>query len=79
MKTIDFKFKLPGKKDAPADGGKASEKKDEPADESKDDEGGSFTRAELGKAVASAIRSGDGESIYEAVKRLLDTTPSDAE
>jgi len=76
MKTIDFKFKLPSKKpDAKAKPETESKAEDKSEKDESDDEG--YTKAELGKAVASAIRSGDGEAVYEAVKRLMDITPSD--
>jgi len=77
-KTIAFSFKLPNKKpDDKAKPETESMAEDKTEKDESDSEG--YTKAELGKAVATAIKSGDGEAIFEAVKRLTDTTPTDAE
>lgn len=70
---MKFDFKLPGKgKDGPET--KAADAK---PDDGKDDAEPTYTRAELGKGLATAIKSGDGEAIYEAWKKMSDSTPSD--
>ncbi len=58
---------------APKEGSKAEEKMESPEDDS------SFTKADLGKGLAAAIKSGDGAAIFEAFKKLSNTTPSDDE
>ena len=78
MKAIEFKFKLPGKK--PDDKGAAPSAPEKPDKaESASDEGEGYTKAELGKMLASAIKSGDGEAIWEAFRKLQDSTPTDAD
>jgi len=69
---MKFDFKLPGKETAPP---ATSEEK--PMGEMDGDESGEYTKADLGKMIASAIKSGDGEAIWEAVKKCATATPSD--
>jgi len=74
MKAIAFKFTLPGKKPD-----EEKSPRQEP-DEGAEDEGGDDEKVsteDLGKAVVRAIRTGDGEAVYEAIRRLVDASPAD--
>jgi len=42
-----------------------------------DDKEPTYTRAELGALLIRAVKSGDGEAVYEAWKKMSDGTPSD--
>jgi hypothetical protein len=76
MAAIKFKFSVPGKsKDAASE--PESKKDDAKPEEEKADDSPEYTKAELGKLLASAIKSGDGEAIFEAYKKLSTCTPSD--
>lgn len=78
MRSIDFKFKLPSKKSDDNGTPPAAPEKSDKA-EPEPDEGEGYTKAELGKMLASAMKSGDGEAIWEAFRKLQDSTPTDAD
>ncbi len=71
---MKFDFKLPGKETAPPE----TSAEEKPMTENDGDENGEYTKADMGKMVAAAVKSGDGEAIYEAIKKCMDSTPSDA-
>ena len=75
---MKFDFKMPDKGGGEAKPPEAKVDAELPPTENDGDEGGEYTKADLGKMIASAVKSGDGEMIYEAVKKCMDSTPSDA-
>lgn len=78
MKYPEIKFGAK-KGDDKKDG--ETEKPDDKSDEKetpKEDEG-EFSKAELGKMLGSALKSGDGEAIYEAVMKCCNANPKDDE
>jgi hypothetical protein len=80
MGKITFKFAVPGKsKDESKDKSMSDESKEstESKDESTDEKEPTYSKAELGKGLITAVRSGDGEAVFEAWKKLQECTPSD--
>lgn len=78
MPAFKFKFSVPGKpkNELPETRSEDSAPAEE-ADEQKPDAEPTYSKAELGKGLITAVRSGDGEAVYEAFCKLRDGEPSD--